>query len=742
MNPEQDLKPLVQSIGLDREEIQVRCSYLDWSPADGRRLNRHAPSLGQVHVEFVDHLYDHLRSFEPLAGILSDPVTLGRLKCSQLKYYEQLFNGPYDHQYVHDRLRVGMVHERVGLELKWYLGAYRLYLHEMLTNLLPAGENRELYASLLKAVFFDISLAVEAYSATRRSALEDSEDRFARALRGSNDGVWDWDVDRDRLYVSDRWASMLGLSRDNLGESSQLWFQRAHPDDLPSLRQAIDVHLRGDTPSLSLEYRMRRSDGDYTWVLVRGVAERDRHGGLRLTGSQTDISERKQAELRLRHAARHDPLTGLANRTRLDELLQRAQQRHKRSGVGEAALLFIDLDRFKLINDSLGHAVGDLVLVEMAQRLKLCLRPGDHLVRFGGDEFVVLLDDLSRQSDAEQVAQRILDSLQEPLHLHGHALVFTASIGIAALNDQVQDGNALQAADLALYRAKANGKSQFARYSNDMQSAAQRRLELESALAQALARNEFVVHYQPIYRHDGEQARLYGVEALLRWKQHGKPVEPPKFIPVLEESGEILAVGEWILEQACRQVRVWQLAGQDELYCSVNLSSRQVRQADFAARVAAILQASGLAADKLVLEITEGLLMEDSPLLQANLRELARLGVRLALDDFGTGYCSLGYLKRFPLHILKVDKSFVQGLPQDREQSAICRAIIGLGNSLGLQVIVEGVESAQHLDFILAEGCQYAQGYWFDRPLAPEDLYQQRMANGARHALPPEAARH
>ena len=222
----------------------------------------------------------------------------------------------------------------------------------------------------------------------------------------------------------------------------------------------------------------------------------------------------------------------------------------------------------------------------------------------------------------------------------------------------------------------------------------------------------------------------------------GSSTEPPKFIPVLEESGEILAVGEWILEQACRQVRAWQLAGQDELYCSVNLSSRQVRQADFAARVAAILQASGLAADKLVLEITEGLLMEDSPVLQANLRELARLGVRLALDDFGTGYCSLGYLKRFPLHILKVDKSFVQGLPQDREQSAICRAIIGLGNSLGLQVIVEGVESAQHLDFILAEGCQYAQGYWFDRPLAPEDLYQQRMANGARHALPPEAARH
>ena len=723
MSPEPELSPLFQSIGLDREEIHARCRYLDWSPADGRRLNRHAARLESMHADFVDDLYDYLRGFEPLARILSDSATLDRLKRSQITYYQQLLNGPYDYHYVHDRLRVGMVHERVGLELKWYLGAYRLHLDAMLAHLFPADENRELYASLLKVVFFDMSLAVEAYSAARRRALEDSEARFARALRGSNDGIWDWDVVTDRLYVSERWASMLGLSRDGFGESGQHWFQRVHPDDLPALRQAIDAHLRGDTPWLYLEYRMRRHDGTYTWVLVRGVAERDSQGDVRLTGSQTDISERKQAEAELRRAARHDPLTGLANRTRLDDLLHRALQQQRKPGAGEAALLFIDLDRFKLINDSLGHAVGDQVLVEMARRLKRCLRPGDHLARFGGDEFVVLLEELERQEEAEHLAQHMLECLQQPVQVHGHELVFTASIGIAALDGQAQPGEALQAADLALYCAKAAGKSQYARYSQDMRSAAQHKLELQSALAQALARHEFVVHYQPIHQLEGEDNTIYGVEALLRWHLNGQPVGPLEFIPVLEETGDILPVGEWVLEQACRQVRAWQLAGQPQLYCSVNLSSRQLRQTGFAARVAAILQASGLSAHFLVLEITEGLLMEDSPELHNNLRELARQGVRLALDDFGTGYCSLGYLQRFPLHILKVDKSFVMGLPQDHEQSAICRAIIGLGKSLGLQVIAEGVETEQHRQFLLDEGCRHAQGFWFSRPCPPQDLH-------------------
>ncbi|WP_027591123.1 EAL domain-containing protein [Pseudomonas sp. RL] len=722
MSPEQELKPLFQRIGLDRAEIHTRIRYLDWTPADGARLNQHAEALRGFHDDFVDSLYVYLQGFEPLSRLLRDENTLRRLKGSQREYYRSLFAGPYDYRYVHERLRVGMVHERIGLEMKWYLGAYRLYLDRLLAELFADSEHLPLFASLLKAVFFDISMAVDAYAATQRQALEDSEARFARAMRGANDGLWDWDVEYDRLYVSERWASMLGLTRDTLTDSSQSWFNRVHPDDLPALRQTIDTHLRGETATLQHEYRIRRGDGGYAWVLVRGIAERDRNGGLRLTGSQTDISERKLAEQRLRHAARHDPLTGLANRTRLDELLHQLEQRQLHGEQEVAALLFVDLDRFKLINDSLGHSVGDQVLIQIAQRLQRCLRHGDHLARFGGDEFVVLLHNIRTNQDAERVAQAILDTLQDPLQVAGHELMVSASIGIAPLNQPGQVREALQAADLALYRAKSAGKAQYARYSSELQAAAQHRLELENALAQALSRDEFELYYQPIYRIDEGRPQLRGVEALMRWRQNGRPVEPGSFVPVLEESGEIIRVGDWVLREACRQVREWQLAGQPLLSCSVNLSNRQLLQPGFAARVMNVLAETGLVPESLVLEITEGVLMEDSAELHANLRRLARLGIRLALDDFGTGYCSLGYLKRFPLHSLKVDKSFILGAHTDPDLFAISRAIIGLGKALGLTVTAEGVECEEHLEFLQREGCQYAQGFLFSRPVPAAQL--------------------
>ncbi len=728
MKPEQLLEGLLKRIGLDQQEIENRCRFLDWSEDDGERLRRAAAAMEGTHTEFVEALYGHLSQFDPLQRILQDAETLKRLKRSQLNYYRSLWSGPYDREYVRERLQIGVVHEHVGVEMKWYLGGYRLYLDRMLEVLLGESADAALYQSMLKAVFFDMTLAVDTYSAAQRQALEDSEARFARALRGANDGLWDWDVEHDRLYLSERWASMLGYGRDSFGEGSQGWFSRVHPDDLPSLRQAIDAHLRDETASLHMEYRIRRNDGEFAWVLVRGVAERDRQGGLRMTGSQTDISQRKAVDNQLRYAARHDPLTGLANRTRLDELLHQALQRPRKAGARQAALMFIDLDRFKLINDSLGHTAGDQVLIEVAQRLKRCLRPGDHLIRFGGDEFVVLLDDMALQADAEQVAQRMLESLQHPLHVREHALVVSASIGIAPLRNEGRTLDALQAADLALYRAKAAGKSQFARYSEELQAAAQHQLELESALAQALAKHQFEIHYQPICRLDQGHPYLQTVEALLRWRHKDRLVGPLEFVPALEDSGEIVRVGEWVLREACRQVRAWQLAGQEQLRCSVNLSSRQLRQADFAARVADILRETGLAPAHLILEITESLLMEDSAETLAALRELASQGIRLALDDFGTGYSSLGYLKRFPLHILKVDKSFIGGTPRDPELTAISRAIIGLGASLGLQVIAEGVELQEHLDFLAREGCRYAQGYWFSQPQPPQEL--QRLFDG------------
>lgn len=714
---EDELNALLQRVGLRIEHILTRKRFLQWQPADAQRLNR-AVDNDAVHRRFIDKLYEHLRDFGPPAEILNDPAGVTRLKHSQHDYYQRLWNGPYDRDYVRDRLLVGLVHQRVGVDLEWYLGAYRLYLSEMLQLMLGDAEQHAVYDSLLKIVFFDMILAIDTYSAAQRHALEDSEARLARALRGSEDGIWEWDIEQDRLYLSERWTAMLGMPTEP-SYCSRSWFERVHPDDLPGLREAISAHLKGGSPSLAHEYRIRTRLGEYLWVLVRGVVERCEQGGLLMAGSQTDISARKAAEACLRHAARHDALTGLANRLHLDELLRQAQQRsHGRA----SALLFVDLDRFKLINDSLGHGAGDQVLVEVARRLARCLRPGDHLARFGGDEFVALLGDLACEADAERVAQRMLDALRQPLQLGERTLSISASIGIAPLYRDGQALDALQAADLALYRAKDAGKNQFALYCESLHATAARQLELESALAQALTRNEFVLHFQPICRIDRGRPYVAGVEALLRWHYNDTLVAPNEFIPVLEESREIVRVGEWVLREACRQVRGWQQGGQAQLYCTVNLSIRQLHEPGFTALLAQVLQETGLPPSSLVLEITETLLMHDSQLMLSSLHEIAALGVRLALDDFGTGYCSLGYLKRFPLHILKVDRSFIAAAPQDSDSVAISRAIIGLGHSLGLVVIAEGVERPEQLQFLTAEGCQNAQGYWFSRPRPAAEL--------------------
>ena len=710
-----ELHALLRNSGLDQGEISTRLEFLDWNSADDARLQAACADFSEMHQAFVEHLYQHLSAFEAPAALLQNATVTTRLKHSQFSYYQRLWQGPRDHDYVCDRLRVGLVHEHVGLELKWYLGGYRLYLDSLLQSLFGSQPTSALYASVLKAVFFDMTLTIDAYSSAQRHALESSDARYARAMRGANDGLWDWHVERDHLYLSDRWASMLGLDRDQLGEGRAGWFARVHPEDLPTLRKAIQQHLSGDSESLHQQYRIRHHEGHYLWVLVRGVVSLDERGEQRLAGSQSDISLQKNSEQHLQHAARHDLLTGLSNRLHLQELLQQAQQRQRRPGAREAALLFIDLDSFKLINDSLGHNIGDQVLVEVARRLGQCLRPGDHLIRFGGDEFVVLLDDLACLEDAEQVAQRMLDELLQPLWLAERQLSISASIGIVDLAEGNIDGDVLRAADLAMYRAKDAGKARFARYSAELQVRAKQRLQLQSALATALAHDEFELFYQPVCDLQHDQPRVVGVEALLRWRHDGQLIAPQEFIPALEESGQIIAVGDWVLLQACQQSQRWQ-ASQPGMSCAVNLSSRQLSEAQFAQRVAQILQLTGLPASSLILEITESQLMEDSAQTLACLRELASLGVRLALDDFGTGYSSLGYLARFPLHILKVDKSFIIGVEEGGELATISRAIIKLGQGLNLEVIAEGVEQQSHLDFLHEQGCRYAQGYLLSSP--------------------------
>jgi len=582
-----------------------------------------------------------------------------------------------------------------------------------------------------------MTLAAEAYIAGKHRALEASETRFAHALRGANDGIWDWDLDNDELYVSDRWANMLGRTPDQVEPSAAGWLALVHPDDLEDFQRAVARHLAGKTPTIMHEYRILCRDGGYLRVLLRGVLE-SVAGRRRLAGSQSDISQRFQVQEQLEFAARHDALTGLINRAQLNQVLQETAQRMMREGARSAALLFIDLDRFKLINDSLGHAAGDRVLVHVARRLQACLRPGDHLARFGGDEFIMILDDLACPEDAEVVAARVLSRLREPLQFGERSLVVSASIGLTPLRAGGALDDALQAADMALYSAKEAGKARYKSYTDDMQIRVRQRLRLESTLLQALEQRQFELHYQPVFdMRLPSSAAPVAVEALLRWRHEGKPVAPVDFIPILEESGEIVPVGYWVLETACSQTAVWHAQGHTDLLCSVNLSGLQLLESDFVERVRAILQRTGMPPEQLVLEITESLLIDHSGNTLVALRELATMGIQIALDDFGTGYCSLGYLNRFPLHIIKLDRGFLHDAHASDAHMTICKAIIGLSAGLKLKVIAEGIERLEQVDLLLQEQCHYGQGYLFSRPLPAEALTalieHTKIAQGARH---------
>ncbi len=730
MQANEHLEQLVERLGLREGPIRDRLDFLHWHMDDATRLTALAEQGETVTTDFVERLYEHLSVFPETASILGDSGTIERLRQQQVRYYQRLFRGEIDATYVLERLQIGHIHEKVGLELKWYLGSYRLFLSHMLLSLaadrgMADAERVAQYDSLLKRVFFDMTLAADAYVDATHSALRASEKRYAHAMRGAHDGIWDWNVDQDSLYVSDRWAQMLGLQLNEVGVRMQDWHARIHPDDLAGFRSGLQAHLEGGQPYFIHEYRIRHSNGQFIWVLTRGLLEVSASGTRRVAGSQTDISQQRQVQAQLEYAAMHDPLTGLINRNQLDSVARHVRSDLSRPGSRNAALLFIDLDRFKLINDSLGHPVGDLVLVQVAQRLHGCLRSGDVLARFGGDEFVMVLRDLAALNDADMVAQRVLAALKRPLMCGEHTLVVNASIGLAPLSQEQSLDEALRAADIALYKAKAAGKGRVKHFDKAMLDQAHARMHLESGVQQALQRHEFEVFYQPIYRlpHDG-MSQPVGVEALLRWRQGARVISPASFIPVLEESGEIVAVGYWVLQQACRQVRAWQQAGAKDLTCSVNLSGLQLEKHDFALHVQQVLTETGLPPANLILEITESLLLDQSGSSLANLRELAALEVRIALDDFGTGFCSLGYLNRFPLHVIKLDRSFLSQAGHCKKQHAICQAIIRLAHTLDMDVVAEGIETQEQIDFLQTENCFLGQGFLLGYPMPAAQLQQ------------------
>lgn len=561
-------------------------------------------------------------------------------------------------------------------------------------------------------------------------ALRASEERYALAARGSNDGLWDWNLKSNEVYFSIRWKSMLGLEDSEVGNGPEEWLNRVHPEDIERVKAQIAAHLEGLSPHFESEHRMLHRDGTYRWVLSRGIAIRDADGkASRMAGSETDIGRHKLAEKELLHDVFHDELTGLPNRALFIDRLGFAIGRTKQPGNYSFALLFLDVDRFKIVNDSLGHKTGDKLLIAIARRLKACLRSGATVARFGGDEFAILLDDVQNVSDATRVADRIQKKLAAPFNLSGQEVFVTASIGIAPSAAECErPEDLLHNADMAMYRAKARGKACYERFDVDMRASAVARLQLEANLRQAAQRREFRLYFQPIVSLEG--GAVTGAEALLRWQhpQRGL-ISPAEFIPLAEETGLIVPIGEWVLRTACAQAQVWHAAGHSDLRVTVNFSARQFEHPNLAALIRTVLKETGLAASALELEITESIAMKDIGFSGAILTELSAHGVHISIDDFGTGSSSLRYLKRFPIDTLKIDQTFVRDLASDVSDAAITAAMIAMAHSLELKVIAEGVETEQQLAFLRSRQCDEMQGYLFSPPV-PAEAFMKLLQEG------------
>lgn len=585
--------------------------------------------------------------------------------------------------------------------------------------------------SEVRAYPSDEGLTVYSRDVTEARAIEESlrisEERFRTIARATTDVVWDWNLEDDSLWTSDSIEAVFGYTIADFTGPIRAWSDHIHPDERARVVAHIRSAIEGGEDQWIDEYRFLRKDGSIALVLDRGYIIRDACGrATRMIGAMVDLTERRQAERRIEYLAYYDVLTQLPNRQLLMDRLQRALANCAQSPRTNA-LFFIDLDNFKSLNDTLGHAVGDHLLKQVAQRLSGCVSHHDTVARFGGDEYVVLIEDMSADPEracaqARAVGERMLMTLRQPYQLDQYSHYGTASIGVLLFGDSGEDiGELLKRADMAMYEAKGAGRGTLRFFNPGMQAALSARMALENDLRQALRQCdcEFELHYQPqIDRH----GRLTGVEALVRWRHPRRGmVSPAEFMPLAEETGLVLALGEWVLRKACEQLLSWSASPETAaIEVAVNVSARQFHHPRFVDQVLGIVAAAGSDPRRLKLELTETSVLEDVEDTIAKMRALKAHGVSFALDDFGTGYSSLAYLRQLPLDMLKIDRSFVLDLLTNQNDAAIARTIIALGRSLGLRVLAEGVETAAQRDFLFAHGCDAYQGY-LCAPALPAD---------------------
>ncbi|HXN15478.1 MAG TPA: EAL domain-containing protein, partial [Usitatibacter sp.] len=547
------------------------------------------------------------------------------------------------------------------------------------------------------------------------AALVESESHLRLAMEAAQMGMWYWEAASDRFTYSDGLNVLFGRRGDDALIDYRTLQERLHPHD----RELFDATLRHAVKhgnDFQVDYRVVWADGSVHWLSNRGQVHRGENGRAeRLIGVAMDISDRKLAEQRVAHMAHHDALTGLPNRVLLRDRIQQAIAQAHRQG-SQLAVLFIDLDRFKTINDSLGHELGDRLLQSVASRILVCVREGDTVSRVGGDEFVIVIPGLSSSADASAVASKVLEVLSSAFHLHGHDLHVAASIGISLYpSDGSDSATLMRNADTAMYHAKDSGRANYQYFTQHMNVAAQQRLNLENALRRALEVNEFDLNYQPIF--ELPNRRIVGFEALLRWKPAGRGAVPPsEFIASAEDCGLIVPIGEWVLREALNQAKSWQAPGR-ALRIAINVSSNQLARPNFVERLRRVIEETGIDPKLVDLEVTEGVIIEAAGEARAALDEIAALGVGLAIDDFGTGYSGLAYLKRLPIDTVKIDQSFVRDLTIDADDAAIVTAIVAMARSLGVEVVAEGVETEEQLAELTRLGCHRAQGFLLGRPM-------------------------
>ncbi|MFI0414497.1 MAG: EAL domain-containing protein [Candidatus Thiodiazotropha sp.] len=549
------------------------------------------------------------------------------------------------------------------------------------------------------------------------SALRKSEERFELAMRGANDGVYDWNLQTNGIYYSPRWKSMLGFEDHELPNEIATWEDLVEDKDRDRSLEMLSDYIKGKRDNYHIEFKMRHKDGHWVDILSRAFLVRDAQGNAnRIVGTHVDISEKKRQEARILKQAHFDGLTGLPNRflamDRLSQLLKEASR-----DKSKVAILFLDLDGFKRVNDTLGHETGDRLLVQAAGRLKTAVRDGDSVCRLGGDEFVVLLRNLAELADARKVAHNLISQFRYPFNLDERELVVTTSIGIAIYpSDGATPTELLRNADTAMYHSKEQGRNTFNFFTNEMNLNVSRMLEVEEQLHGAQERHEFSVVYQPVV--ELQSNRVVAAEALLRWNNPVLgTVSPDEFIPIAEQTGVIIDIGRYVLQQAVENALRWREMLDHEFKIAINLSPRQFRDTTLVDDIKDLLECNGLKANALVLEVTEGVLMSGQQDIEHALSRLHNIGISLAMDDFGTGYSSLNYLRKYPFDMLKVDRSFVNDLTVDPADCELVSASILMAHGLGLEVVAEGVETEDQLQQLRDMQCEYAQGYLFSRPI-------------------------